>query len=79
MQPSNYHTCNEIKSQTEAVDGASLIQIFWMIYLPLGKPALAARVNAICPEYHTDDGPGFLPEADDAWWQIHGVDVWSVE
>ena len=24
------------------VDGASLIQIFWKIYLPLGKPALAA-------------------------------------
>jgi ABC-type glycerol-3-phosphate transport system permease component len=24
------------------VDGASLVQIFWKIYLPLGKPALAA-------------------------------------
>lgn len=62
MQGANYHTYNEIKSQTEAVDGASLIQIFWKIYLPLGKPAPAARVNAICPEYHADGGPAFFQQ-----------------
>ena len=36
-------------AEAARVDGASLVQIFWHIYLPLAKPALAAPVHLYLP------------------------------
>ncbi|NJK32430.1 MAG: carbohydrate ABC transporter permease, partial [Deltaproteobacteria bacterium] len=69
-------------AEAARVDGASLVQIFWRIYLPLSKPALAAlTIFTFLFSWNDLLGPLiYLPanlEQTGYTREMHGVDRWE--